>query len=68
MVWTLLKYGYAFFVPIYSSTAFEYTSTGKPLEWLEVPGLGSKGPDLDGSTPQALFVASEVAQRVRADR
>ena len=26
MVWTLLKYGYAFFVPIYSSTAFEYTS------------------------------------------
>jgi len=27
MVWTLLKYGYAFFVPIYSSTAFEYTSS-----------------------------------------
>ena len=33
----------------------------KHLEWLALSGLG-------GLSPQALFVASEGAQRVRADR
>ena len=41
--------------------------TGKPLGQLAMPELGSKGPELDGSTLQALCVANEGAQIVRAD-
>lgn len=59
MVWTLLKYGYAFFVPIYSSTAFEYTSNGDPILPIEVPVIGDRWHDLYKATDAAIRASGD---------